>query len=153
MKIHEIYMVNAKILRLVPNATYIPLTCVWVSRWVTQILGLASGVFAFLDTNMLVSFALGDAKFWRRGHCPTQTPDARTVLEQPWTFFLQSLWQPVYHSVLWNSPRRNVVRVISVFYVVYSIVYTCINSAVTDCITPTVWMAFLYIMTKLVGVS
>ena len=71
------YMPNVRILRLEPNATYIPLTCVWVSLWVTQILGLASGVFAFLDTNMLVSFALGDAKFWRWGHCPTPTPDAR----------------------------------------------------------------------------
>ena len=28
-------------------------------------------------TNMLVYFALGNAKFWRRGHCPTPTPDAR----------------------------------------------------------------------------
>ena len=57
-------MANAKILHLEPNATYIPLTCVWVSRWVTQILGLASGVFAFLDTNMLAS--------------PTRNPNART---------------------------------------------------------------------------
>ena len=41
----EMYMVNARNLHLGPNTTYIPLT---------QILGLASGVFAFLDTNMLV---------------------------------------------------------------------------------------------------
>ena len=81
-KQHEIYMANAKILCLEPNATYFPLTCVWVSRWVTQILGWASGVFAFLDTNMLVSFALGEAKFWRRGHCPTPTPDARYFASQ-----------------------------------------------------------------------
>ena len=26
---------------------------------------------------MLVYFALGNAKFWRRVHCPTPTPDAR----------------------------------------------------------------------------
>ena len=41
------------------DSTYIPLTCVWLSRrGVTPILGLVSGVkqiFAFLDTNMLVS--------------------------------------------------------------------------------------------------
>ena len=47
-------MPNAKILRLEPNATYIPLTCVGFRVGVTQILGLASGVFAFLDTDMLV---------------------------------------------------------------------------------------------------
>ena len=29
-------MPNARILHLGPNATYIPLTCVWVLRWVTQ---------------------------------------------------------------------------------------------------------------------
>ena len=42
----------------------------------TQILGLASGVFAFLDTNMLVSFVLGDAKVWRWGSKPTPVPNA-----------------------------------------------------------------------------
>ena len=31
-KKHEMYMANAKVLRLVPNATYIPLTCVEVTR-------------------------------------------------------------------------------------------------------------------------
>ena len=41
-----------------------------------QILGLASGVFTFLDTNMLVSFALGDAKVWRWGSKPTPVPNA-----------------------------------------------------------------------------
>ena len=29
------------------------------------------------DTNMLVYFALGNAKCWRRGHCPTPAPNAR----------------------------------------------------------------------------
>ena len=29
------------------------------------------------DTNMLVYFALGNAKCWRRGHYPTPAPDAR----------------------------------------------------------------------------
>ena len=76
------YMPNARILLLEPNATYIPLTCVWVSRWVTQILGLALGVFAFLDTNMLVSFALGDAKVWRWGSKPTALPNANGFASQ-----------------------------------------------------------------------
>ena len=63
-------------------STYIPLTCVWVSRWVTQILGLVSGVFAFFDTNMLVSFALGDAKVWRWGSKPTPVPNANGFASQ-----------------------------------------------------------------------
>ena len=84
------YMANAKVLGLVPNTTYIPLTCVWVSRWVMQILGLASGVFAFLDTNMLVSFALGDAKVWRRGSKPTPVLNANGFVLQ-WNIGLRSL--------------------------------------------------------------
>ena len=48
----------------------------------TQILGLASGVFAFLDTNMLVSFALGDAKVWRWGSKPTPVPNANGFASQ-----------------------------------------------------------------------
>ena len=45
---------NQRNLHLGPNATYIPLTCLCILRYVTQILGLALDVFAFLDTNMLV---------------------------------------------------------------------------------------------------
>ena len=45
------YMANAKVLRLVPNATYIPLT---------RVGGFASPNAR--DTNMLVFFALGNAK-------------------------------------------------------------------------------------------
>ena len=48
----------------------------------TEILGLASGVFAFLDTNMLVSFALGDAKVWRWGFKPTPVPNANGFASQ-----------------------------------------------------------------------
>ena len=48
----------------------------------TQILGLASGVFAFLDTNMLVSFALGDAKVWHWGSKPTTVPNANGFASQ-----------------------------------------------------------------------
>ena len=48
---------------------------------VTQILGLASGVTPKY-TNMLVYFALGNAKIWRRVHCPWPTPDARYFASQ-----------------------------------------------------------------------
>ena len=48
------YTANAKMLRLVPNAIYIPLTCVGVSRWGNANFRFGVGVFAFLDTNMLV---------------------------------------------------------------------------------------------------
>ena len=55
-------MPNVSNLRLGPNAIYIPLTCIGVSRWgfalgLTQILKFELGVLqilAFLDTNMLV---------------------------------------------------------------------------------------------------
>ena len=55
------YMANARNLRLGPNATYIPLT---------RVGGFALGdTKQFVspnakDTNMLVSFALGNAKVW-----------------------------------------------------------------------------------------
>ena len=51
-------MANAKMLHLEPNATYIP------------------------DTNMLVSFALGDAKVWRWGFKPTPVPNANGFASQ-----------------------------------------------------------------------
>ena len=60
------YMANAKILHLVPNATYIPLTSV--------------GGFAIGD--MLVSFALGNAKVWRWGSKPTPVPNANGFASQ-----------------------------------------------------------------------
>ena len=50
-KKHEMYMANTKVLRLVPNTTYIPLT---------RVGGFASPNAR--DTNMLVLFALGNAK-------------------------------------------------------------------------------------------
>ena len=45
----------------------------------TQILGLALGIFAFLDTNMLVSFALGDANW---GSKPKPVPNANGFASQ-----------------------------------------------------------------------
>ena len=52
-KKHEMYMANAKIFRLGPIATYIPLTRVGVLRFASS---------NAKDTNMLVYFALGNAK-------------------------------------------------------------------------------------------
>ena len=46
-KKNEMYMANANILRLEPNATYIPLTRVGVLRWVTHI-------FSVFSNNMMV---------------------------------------------------------------------------------------------------
>ena len=45
----EMYMANARNLRLRPNATYIPLTCVGVSRWGNPNFKISVG-----GTNMLV---------------------------------------------------------------------------------------------------
>ena len=56
----------------------------------TQILGFASGVFAFLDTNMLVSFALGIAKVWRWGSKPTPVPNANGFALQ-WNIGFRSM--------------------------------------------------------------
>ena len=66
-------MANAKVLRLVPNATYIPLACVWVS----QLLRHLTKIY-----HMLVYFALGNAKFWCWVPCPTPTPDVRYFTSQ-----------------------------------------------------------------------
>ena len=47
---------------------------------VTQILGLASGVTQILalgNAKIYQHVGISNAKFWRRGHCPTPTPDAR----------------------------------------------------------------------------
>ena len=45
----------------------------------TQILGLASGVTQILGFALAPRYqhvGIPNAKFWRRGHCPTPTPDA-----------------------------------------------------------------------------
>ena len=82
-------MPNAKTQRQGPNATYIPLACVWVSRWVKRNFKVSRRVkhekcasSNAKYTNMLVYFALGNAKFWRRLHCPTPTPNARYFASQ-----------------------------------------------------------------------
>ena len=76
-KQHEIYMANARILRWVPNPTYIPPARVGgLVLGVMQILGFALGVtqiLAFLDTNMLVAPTLGCGV---GGSKPTRGPNA-----------------------------------------------------------------------------
>ena len=62
---NEMYMANARNLRLGPNATYIPLARI--------------GVFALpnaRDTNMLVFFALGNAKVLYFALGDTKVPNA-----------------------------------------------------------------------------
>ena len=52
---------------------------------VTQILGLASGVTQILalgNAKIYQYVGISYAKFWRRGHCPTPTPDARYFASQ-----------------------------------------------------------------------
>ena len=66
------YMANARILHLGPNATYIPLTCVWVSRWVTQ----CFCVFRYQHVG------IGNAKSSRWGCNPTQGPNASGFASQ-----------------------------------------------------------------------
>ena len=66
------YMADARTLRLGPNATYIPMTC--VGGFALGDTNFRFGVFAILDTNMLVSFALGDAKVCVGGPSRSQYP-------------------------------------------------------------------------------
>ena len=67
------------------NATYIPLTGVggWLGDnanfrfgiWVMQILVLS-------NAKIYQNVGISNAKFWRWGHCPTPTPDARYFASQ-----------------------------------------------------------------------
>ena len=76
-KKHEMYMLDAKMLRWHPTQP--------IFHWLA--LGFCVGgnanfsIFRYQHnakyTNMLVYFALGNANFWCRVHCPTPTPDAR----------------------------------------------------------------------------
>ena len=51
----------------------------------TQILGLAWGVtqiVALGNAKVYQHVGISNAKLWRRGHCPTPTPDARYFASQ-----------------------------------------------------------------------
>ena len=61
------YMPNARLLRLEPNATYIPLTRVGVLRWGTQILKFVLGLAHFFCVLRYQHVGIGNAKLWRWG--------------------------------------------------------------------------------------
>ena len=90
-------MPNASLNARRPNATYIPLTGVgaWrrgLASGVTQILGLASEVTQILalgNAKIYQHVGISNAKFWRRGHCPTPTPDTRYFASQ-WNIGLKT---------------------------------------------------------------
>ena len=71
-KKHEVYIPNAKILRLGTNATYIPLTCVWVLRWVTQ-------CFCVLRYQHV---GIGNSKLSHWGSNPMPGPNVRVFVPQ-----------------------------------------------------------------------
>ena len=58
-------MANMNFLHLEPNATYIPLTCIWVLRWVTQILKFALGVTQIFSVFRYQHVGIGNTKLWR----------------------------------------------------------------------------------------
>ena len=73
---HEVYMANAKILRLEPNATYIPLIRVRVLRWVMPILKFALGVTHISSVFRYQHVGIGNAKLWHWRSKPTPVPNA-----------------------------------------------------------------------------
>ena len=83
---HEMYTANAKVLRLVPNETYIPLT---------RVGGFALGNVKNAspntrDTNMLVLFALGNAKGLSFALCEAKVPNANGFASQ-WNIGIMGL--------------------------------------------------------------
>ena len=59
--------------------------CRGLASGVRQILSLASGVTQILALGNAKTYqhvGISNAKFWRRGHCPTPTPDARYFASQ-----------------------------------------------------------------------
>ena len=88
----------------VPNANYtknmkctwpMPAFCVGTQRNLYSTgwrQGLASGktqILALGNTKIYEHVGISNAKFWRRGHCPTPTPDARYFALQ-WNIGLNS---------------------------------------------------------------
>ena len=76
---HEMYMANAKILRLEPNATYIPLTCVWVSRWGNANFRFGIGCFRVFRYQHV---GIPNAKFSHWGCYPTPDPNTKSFVSQ-----------------------------------------------------------------------
>ena len=76
------YMPNARVLRLEPNATYIPLTRIGVLRWVMQILKFALGLTQVFCVFRYQHVGIGNAKLWRWGSKPTPVPNANGFASQ-----------------------------------------------------------------------
>ena len=75
----EMYMANAKILRLVPSATYIPLTCFGVSRWGNANFMFGVGCFR---VSRYQHVGIPNAKFSHWGCYPTPDPNAKGLASQ-----------------------------------------------------------------------
>ena len=79
---------------------------------VTQILHFALGVTQILHFALAPRYqhvGISNAKFWRRGYCPTPTPDARYFASQ-WNigltyWYLKGLADPTQPSVYPTRPR------------------------------------------------
>ena len=77
------YMPNARILRLEPNATYSPLIRVGVLRWVMQILKFVLGLtLVFFCVFRYQHVSIGNAKLWRWGSKPTPVPNVNVFASQ-----------------------------------------------------------------------
>ena len=76
------YMANAKVLCLVPNATYIPLTSVEVLRWANANFKIRVGSKANLSVFKYQHVGIGNAKLSRWGCNPTQAPNASGLASQ-----------------------------------------------------------------------
>ena len=94
-KKHEMYMANASILRWDPTQLYSTDWRCGLALGKTQVLALG-------NAKIYQHVGIASAKFWRRGHCPTPTPDARYFTSQ-WNIGL-SVWG--YNYVFWvNVPE------------------------------------------------
>ena len=71
-----------ELLRLGPNATYIPLTRVGFLRWVMQILKFAFWVTQIFSFFRYQHVGISNTKLWRWGSKPTPVPNANVFLSQ-----------------------------------------------------------------------
>ena len=77
-----------------------------------QILGFASGktqIRGFALATRYQHVGIPNAKFWRRGYCPTPTPNARNVASQGNRLY-RGCGFPVFRSCGSHSERNLVVR-------------------------------------------
>ena len=119
------YMANAKILRLVPNATYIPLTCVGVSRWGNANFRFGVGCF---HVSRYQHVGIPNAKFSHWGCYPTPDPNAKGFASQ-WNIGLSvsffagetSLFMnPIYSNTILFIYIQSIIRSSSASVSIYS---------------------------------